>query len=164
MHEQEGSRAIGTFGGKCGCAAATAFCLAALPILGLFFMGDCFSEEQCRSGNRLDQLAAPLAMAAVATIVGLTVRILVNRFLAWNSRPRTATAGEVAEILRKCRDGTATHREIDRFISIAIADPALDAVREEVAMLHGPGWYDETTRARLAALLQRVEALAQQAS
>lgn len=157
MDERGAYRGGGTAGGKCGCAAAALIGFVLLPILGLFFMGDCEPREQCHGGGGALLFGGLFAIAAVASAAGLGVRSLVNRFIAWNRRPRAMTRQEVAVLLQKCIDDTASHSEIDYFISVDIVDPLLDDVRCEVGVLHGPGWGSEETKARLREQLERVE-------
>ncbi len=86
------------------------------------------------------------------------LRSLVNRFVAWNQRPQERSSQQVAQLLRAAINGTATHRDMDYFISIDIADPALNEVKDEVGRLYGPDWNDDYTREKLKELLRRVEA------
>jgi hypothetical protein len=86
-------------------------------------------------------------------------RKLVDGFVAWNHKPRERTPEQVAQQLRAALNGTATHRDMDYFISIDIADPTLNEVKDEVGSLYGPGWDDDYTREKLNGLLRRVEAL-----
>ena len=87
------------------------------------------------------------------------LRKLVDGFVAWNHKPRVRTPDQVAAILRASLNGTASHRDMDYFVSIDIADPALNEIKEEVGSLYGPGWDDDYTRERLKGLLRRVEAI-----
>jgi hypothetical protein len=87
------------------------------------------------------------------------LRKMVDGFVAWNQKPRERTPEQVAALLRAALDGTATHRDMDYFISIDIADPTLNEIKDEVGSLYGPGWGDDYTRERLEGLLRRVEAL-----
>lgn len=159
MDDQSGYEAGGTAGGKCGCLAAAIVGAGLLPILGLFFMGDCAPNEQCQQNDERLLLGGLLLIAAVATAVGLSSRVFINRFIAWNHKPREMTPEEAAALLRRCIDDTATAGEIDYFISVDIVDPVLDDVKDEVGVLYGPGWDDEETKARLREQLQRVEEL-----
>ena len=56
-------------------------------------------------------------------------------------------------------DGTAPDGEIDYFISVDIVDPRLDAIKDEVGLLYGPGWDSDETRHKLTELLCQVEAM-----
>ena len=85
-------------------------------------------------------------------------RKLVDGFVEWNSQPRERTPEQVARLLQAAIDGTATHRDMDYFISINIADPTLNEIKDEVGSLYGPGWEDDYTREKLTELLRRVEA------
>lgn len=71
--------------------------------------------------------------------------------------PRQLSPEAAAALLRNFIDGTATDGEIDYFISVEIADPILNDVKDEVGVLFGPGWEDEETKAALREQLRRVE-------
>jgi hypothetical protein len=72
-------------------------------------------------------------------------------------KPRRLSPDEVGAMLRKFIDGTASDGEIDYFISVDIADPVLNDVKDEVGILFGLGWDDEETKARLREQLRRVD-------
>jgi len=55
---------------------------------------------------------------------------------------------------------SASQGEIDYFISVKIADPSLDAIREQVGLLYGPGWDGAVARQSLNELVEQVEAMA----
>jgi hypothetical protein len=80
-------------------------------------------------------------------------------FIEWNFKPRERTPEQVADSLRRMLAGTATEGEIDYFISVDIADPELNDVKDRVGKLYGPGWSSEETRADLHALLRKVEGM-----
>lgn len=66
---------------------------------------------------------------------------------------------EVAQLLRKFRDNTASHSEWDYFCTgRQIADPRLEEVRREIEELHGPR-VEPYTSHRLNELIARVVAL-----
>jgi hypothetical protein len=99
--------------------------------------------------------AVGVTAAAVVIVPFLVLKIITMPF----EKPRKLTPEQVAEFLRKCIERKATDREIDYFISVDIADPELNRVRDRVAGLYGPGWSSEETRADLRALIQQVEAM-----
>ena len=65
---------------------------------------------------------------------------MMDGFVGWNHKPRDRTPEQVAELLRAALNGTATHRDMDYFISIDITDPTLNDIKDEVRSLYGPGW------------------------
>lgn len=77
------------------------------------------------------------------------------------SRPRKMSVADVATLLRKCIDDTATVGEIDYFICSNIADPTLDHIKDEVGAIYGPGWGEEEANNILAQLLCRAKAIEQ---
>lgn len=88
-----------------------------------------------------------------------TTGLFILRFLEWNTRPRDMSAEQVAALLRKFIDGTATDGQWDYFATgPRIADPELEAIRQDTAELWGPPVEPYTTK-RLEELLARTEAL-----
>jgi hypothetical protein len=86
-------------------------------------------------------------------------RGLVDRFIAWNNRALDMPPKEVAVLLRKFVDDTATHSEWDYFCTgRPLADPDLEAIRNEVGELYGPR-VEPCTTERLQELLGRAEAI-----
>ncbi len=79
-----GYKSPATVGGKVGCVAAA---LVGIPIfivlLMVAAMGDCISGEPCPSTSMLLIVLPP---AAVAGMVGLAVRWLINRLVARRDR------------------------------------------------------------------------------
>jgi hypothetical protein len=74
-------------------------------------------------------------------------------------RPHDMSAEEVAELLRKFRDGTASQSEWDYFCTgFHIADPRLESIRRATEELHGPV-VEPYTSDRLNQLIARAEAL-----
>ena len=148
----------GTVGGKCGYAVAAIVGgpLIAFPFL-LDALGDCIPGTKCTKGPDW-----PLVVVAVliACVVGFGSRWLINRFIRWNHRPHERTPDQVAALLRSMLNRSASQGEIDYFISVKIADPSLDAIREQVGLLYGPGWDGAVARQSLNELLEQVEAMA----
>lgn len=87
------------------------------------------------------------------------IRKMVDGLVAWNRKPSDRTPEQVARVLRAALNGSATHEQMDYFISIEIADPTLNEIKDEVGSLYGPGWEDDVTQEKLRQLLRRVEAL-----
>jgi hypothetical protein len=88
-----------------------------------------------------------------------TTGLFIIRFLEWNTRPRDMSAEQVATLLRKFIEDTATQGEWDYFATgPRLADPELEAIRIEAGELFGPRVEPETTK-RLQELLVRTEAL-----
>lgn len=75
---QDGYKGGATIGGKWGCALAA---IVGVPLLGLALLinalGDCFNH--CHPKQDWTMFGAALVIAGV---VGLTTRVLVNRFAA----------------------------------------------------------------------------------
>ena len=93
-------------------------------------------------------------------IVVVIVPLLILKVVTMPfEKPRRLTPEQVAALLRKCIDGTATDGEIDYFVSVEIADPRLNEIKDEVGFLFGPGWTSPETRQALEELLGRVEAM-----
>ena len=66
------------------------------------------------------------------------IRKLVDGFVEWNNRPRQMTPDELAVLLRRMRDGEASHGEWDYFEALALADPELEPIRERALSTNGP--------------------------
>ncbi len=101
------------------------------------------------------KLVAGVTAAAVVIVPFLILKIVTMPF----ERPRKLTPEQVAEFLRKCIEGTARDGEVDYFISVEIADPRLNEVKDRVGQLFGPGWSSEETHADLEEILREVEAM-----
>lgn len=74
----DGYQSPATIGGKIGCAVAA---VVGVPLFGFAFLvnalGDCFADEDCHQQNWWLYVFA----AVFATLLGLAVRWLTNRFL-----------------------------------------------------------------------------------
>lgn len=148
-----------TTGGKCGCAiAALLGLLFAFAVTG-FAWFSCPRGADCRGDAQLLFWGGLAVSALVAAAIGLASRAAINSFIRWNHKPRERTPEQVAALLRAMLDGTASNGEIDDFISVDIADPRLDAIKDEVGLLYGHGWDSDDTRDRLTGLLRQVEAM-----
>jgi hypothetical protein len=85
--------------------------------------------------------------------------MLRNIFDLLRGRPRDMSAEEVAGLLRKFRDDTASHSEWDYFCAgIRIADPRLEEIRSDAEELYGPR-VEPYTSERLTELIIRAEAI-----
>ena len=88
------------------------------------------------------------------------LRRLRDRFIARYHRPREMSADEVAALLRKFLENSATHSEWDYFCTgLRLADPDLDGIRTETEMLYGPRVEPDTSEC-LERLIGRAEAIA----
>lgn len=80
MVAEDGYKNPATIGGKVGCAAAA---LVGIPIFVFLLLaaalGDCVQGEPCHTQSMLFVFLVPAAMAAM---VGLAVRWLINRVAA----------------------------------------------------------------------------------
>lgn len=102
---------------------------------------------------------------ALAVVVGpLTLLLILVR---WRGGDLERSPREVADILRRFIDGEATGHLADNFISIPIADPALDEIRNRFEQLveRHPTWqpqapFPETGIGELSRLVHDAEMLA----
>jgi hypothetical protein len=101
------------------------------------------------------KLAVGVTAAAVIIFPFLILKLVMMPF----EKPRKLTPEQVAELLRKCIDGTATDGGIDYFICTDIANAELNELKDQVGQLYGPGWSSEATRSHLEALLREVETM-----
>ena len=82
---------------------------------------------------------------------------LVLKLVTWPfERPMKRTAEEVVDYLEDFINGTGSDWDWDDFVSIPIADPALDTIRERASRFPEP----EVGLSELKALLQEAKALA----
>jgi hypothetical protein len=88
------------------------------------------------------------------------LRSLIERFVAWNRKPRYRSADEVAQLLQDVASGNAPDYKIDGFIYIPVSDPELDRIREEFGMMYGPGF--DPTSSEFVALVAEAEKIAAQ--
>ena len=87
------------------------------------------------------------------------LRQIISVFLEWNSRPREMTPKQIAALLQKFIDDTATNAEWDYFATgPRLTNPELESIREDAAELFGPRVEPYTTE-RLVELLARTEDL-----
>ena len=96
-------------------------------------------------------------LGCLASVVVVPIFLALKLLTMPFEKPIQRTPEEVAGLLRKCLNDSATDGEIDYFISCEIADPDLEKIRIEVGSMFGPGWDTPKTRNRLQDLLQRVE-------
>ena len=111
-----------------------------------------------KTAERLKTAAA--LIATLPYIVVIVVPFLILKLVTMPfERSRRLTPEQVAAFLQKCISGTATEGEIDYFISVDIADPTLNEVKDREGALYGPGWSSEDTLAELQAILGKVESM-----
>jgi hypothetical protein len=87
------------------------------------------------------------------------IRKLLHAAWEWNNRPRAMTSADLVNLLRRMRADEATPGEWDYFRALALADPRLEAIREMVAPLYGPG-FNPASDAVLAAAIDLAEQVA----
>jgi len=109
-----------------------------------------------KTAERLKITAAFIVMLPYFVVVIVPILVLKLLMMPFE-RPRRLTPEQVAEFLRQCIEGTAKDGEIDYFISVDIADPRLNEIRDEVGAIFGPGWGSAETREMLKVMLRRVE-------
>lgn len=86
---------------------------------------------------------------ALAVVVGLLTLLLI--LVRWRGGDLERSPREVADILRRFIDGEATGHLADNFISIPIADPALDEIRNRLS-----SWSSGIPRGNLKRLFLRL--------
>ncbi len=159
MNEPSDYASERTTGGKCGCAIAALLGLMfAFAATGFSWLS-CPRSADCRGDAQLIFWGGLALSALVAGLIGLASRTAINSFIRWNHKPRERTPAQVAALLQAILDGTASEGEIDYFISVDIADPRLDAIKDAVGLLYGSGWDSDATRDELVELLRQVEAM-----
>lgn len=93
------------------------------------------------------------AFGIALVVLAVPVALLAGLF----ARPKTRTAEEVLGYLRDFAQGAGTDRDWDDFTSVPIADPALEALRCEAAMIALPLTPED--RKTLDSLRARAEAM-----
>lgn len=100
------------------------------------------------------------AFGAVLLVFVVPIFLVVKLILLPFEKPIQRTPAEVAKYLRDFLHGTGGDWDWDDFVSIEIADPRLDDIRERAAALELP--MPDTDTAPLQALVAEAEALAAQ--
>lgn len=93
-------------------------------------------------------------LVLVATFI--VIAIVAMRLMR-GGKKRDRGAAEVAAYIRNQLNDEGGPRNWDDFINVAIADPALDAIRREAERIQMP--LEKSDEKRLEALLKRAEAL-----
>ena len=85
---------------------------------------------------------------------------LIQKFLhaasKWKNPTRVMIPAELVSLLRRMQADEATHREWDYFQALTLSDPRLEAIREIVAPLDGPG-FEPAADPTLAMAIARAE-------
>jgi hypothetical protein len=87
------------------------------------------------------------------------IRKVLHAAWKWNNRPRKMTPAELVDLLRRMQGNETTHSEWDYFQALALSDPRLEAIRETVVPLYGPG-FDASADPILALAIVRAEEVA----
>jgi hypothetical protein len=107
------------------------------------------------SENSLLRNVAGVAFAMLAIPIVIVVKLIVTPF----AKPTSRAADEVAHLLRDFHDGTGDGYDWDDFVSVPIADPRLESIRERAWALNLP--VDAKGFGELKLLLEEAEAIVQ---
>ena len=103
--------------------------------------------------NSLLRNVAGVAFAMLAIPIVIVVKLIVTLF----EKPTDRAADEVVRLLRDFQDGTGDDYDWDDFVSVPIADPRLESIRERASALNLP--VDKKGFGELKLLLEEAEAI-----